>query len=227
MLNIINRFFVKMQRYVQGIPAGSANLYEKIAARFLSPIYRNITEEVCKNINEKSNMLEIGCGTGKLLIEILKKMKVKNIIGLDISSAMIKISRKNLVKNNMYELADLVLADAHKIPLRNMCINLIISTGTLHHIRKPEKMFVECNRILKNGGEAWIYEFSHDAPKSDLVKFANILKKPKYILRILSVMHGLPRQTYEKGYIKNSLAEAEVKYRIEYIGVLTKLVLMR
>jgi len=66
-------------------------------------------------------------------------MEVKNIIGLDISSAMIKISRKNLVKNNMYGLADLVLADAHKIPLRNMCINLIISTGTLYHIRKPEK----------------------------------------------------------------------------------------
>jgi len=227
MLNIINRFFVKIQRYVQDIPAGSANLYEKIAARILSSMYKNVTKEVCETINAESNILEIGCGTGKLLIEILKKIEVKNIIGLDISNAMIKISKKNLVKNNMHGLADLVLADAHKIPLRNMSINLIISTGTLHHIRKPEKMFRECNRVLKEGGEAWIYEFSHDTPKSDLVKSANILKKSKYILRILSAMHGLPRQTYEKGYIKNSLSDAEVKYRIDYIGILTKLVLIR
>jgi len=88
-------------------------------------------------------IVEVGCGTGKLLLKVAEKLKPMRIIGTDISRAMIKISKRNASESR-----DLV--------------DLILSTGTLHHIRQPQKFFNERIRVLRKNGEAWIYEFSHD-----------------------------------------------------------------
>jgi len=227
MLDTVNRLFVKLQRYVQGIPAGAAHFYEKVVTKYLEQSYKNIAEKIGQTIKEDSRILEIGCGTGKLLIEILKKMEINAIIGLDISKAMIGISRKNLVKSYMYGFTGLILADAHKIPLRDACIDLIVSTGTLHHIRKPRVLFEECARILRENGEAWIYELSHDVPRPELVNSSKKLKRWSFLLRTSATLHGIPRKAYEAGYIGEALKKAKLNYRIEYDGVITKLIISK
>jgi len=227
MFDAVNRLFIRLQRHFQGIPAGPAHFYEKVATKYLEQSYKSVAEETRQVIGGNSKILEIGCGTGRLLIEILKRTGVNAVVGLDISKAMIGISRKNLVKSDMYGLASLIIADAHKIPLRNECIDLIVSTGTLHHIRKPRVLFEECARILKEKGEAWIYELSHDVPKSELAKSVEKFKRWGFLLRTSAILHGIPRKAYEAGYIKNALKEARLNYRVEYDGVVTKLVIIK
>ncbi|RLG75853.1 MAG: hypothetical protein DRO23_02700 [Thermoprotei archaeon] len=61
-----------------------------------------------------------------------------------------------------------MLGDAHKLPFRNNSLVLIVSTGTLHHLRNLKEFFKECERALKEKGEAWLYEFSHDVKPQEL-----------------------------------------------------------
>ncbi len=221
MLDLINRLFVRAQRRIQGIPRVSANLYEKLGTKYLEPTYNYVLENLMgKTID---TVLEIGCGTGKLLLKILDVMYPRAIVGLDISRAMIEIAKKNSRKIGKYPMVDLILADAHKIPIRPRSIDLIISTGTLHHIRDPETLFREVAEVLSRDGEALIYEFSHDISKEELKQSSKRLRRPSTLLKLTATLHGLPRKEYEEGYIKEALTKVGVVYDVYYEGITTLL----
>jgi len=170
---------------------------------------------VLKEIEERSfkdfKILEVGCGAGKILQEIVSELKPRVTVGLDISRAMARITRKNMLKSSKYSSVYLIVADAHKMPIREGCFDLLVSTGTLHHIKRPDELFKECSRVLKKNGEAWIYEFSYDA---DCKGFSKRLQRPCFLLKVLAALHGLPRNTFEKGYIKEALEKSHCKNSI-------------
>lgn len=87
-------------------------------------------------------VLDAGCGTGSLIVNILEKNKVY-AVGLDILKAMIENAVKNILKHRRKQHVDLVLGDAHKLPFRNDSLDLIVSTGTLHHLRNLKEFFKE------------------------------------------------------------------------------------
>ena len=227
MLGLINRVLVKIQRKAQGIPRGAAHLYDSLATKYLEPSYNYIIQDILEENADKRVVLEIGCGTGVLLSEIAESINPIVLLGLDISPAMIKISKKNLVKNDKYSKIDLLLADAHKIPLRPRSVDLIVSTGTLHHIRDPETLFKEITIVLGNRGEAWIYEFSHDISIRELKESSKKLGRPRIFIKLAAAMHGLPRREYEKGYILEALIKAKASYKLRYNGVISILKLSR
>ena len=227
MLGLINRIFVKIQRKVQGIPRGAARLYDSLATKYLEPSYNYVVQDILEENADKRVVLEIGCGTGVLLSEIAENINPIILLGLDISPAMIRISKKNIEKEDKYLKVDLLLADAHKIPLRSKSVDLIVSTGTLHHIRDPETLFKEITTVLSNQGEAWIYEFSHDISMKELKESSKKLGRPWIFIKLAAAMHGLPRREYEKGYILEALIKAKTSYKLRYNGVITLLKLSR
>jgi len=165
---------------------------------------------------------QVGCGTGRLLRKLAAQLKPGFTVRIDISPAMIKISKGNLAPSGEQPRIQLVIADAHKTPLRGQSTDLIISTGTLHHIRRPTQLFTESTRILRRKGEAWIYEFSHDACYRAHARGLGI---PSPLTRLVAALHGLPRSTFETGYIHKALEEAHCKVTVEYEGPITKLAL--
>jgi len=223
-LDLLNRIFVRLQRLMQGIPGGPAHLYNCIVTGYLEPTYDYAVKEIKEKFSERSAIIEVGCGTGRLLSEINRKVKPKDVVGLDISHAMIGISKRNLTESGDYSKVNLIVADAHRMPIREGYFDLLVSTGTLHHIRKPEEFFRECSKILNKLGEVWIYEFSYDADCKDSSKR---IGKPCMLLRILAALHGLPRSTFEKGYIREALNKSKSKSMINYDGVATKLILQK
>jgi len=225
LLGLLNRLFVRIQRKVQGIPRGAAHLYDRIVTKYLEPSYDYIVDEVSQVSSYK--VVDIGCGPGKLLLSLAKREPTKTFVGIDISSAMARIARKNALNEGLYHLVDFVIADAHSMPIRNESIDMVLSTGTLHHIRNPEELFKELRRVLRNGGEAWVYEFSHDAPWEDIKETARASRRPTLLLKLAATLHGLPRKAFTLGYIKRSLESSNVTYYTYYRGVITKLVIKR
>ena len=48
---------------------------------------------------------------------------------------------------------------------------MVISTGMLHTIKTPARVLRECHRVLKWGGEAWIYDPARVASQIDVGRF--------------------------------------------------------
>lgn len=96
-------------------------------------------------LNNKSKILDLGCGKGFLLYEIKKILPDINIYGLDISSYAIKNSKTEIKKF-------LKIGDARKkLKFRKNFFDLLISFGVLHNFSlvELEKVFEEINRVSK------------------------------------------------------------------------------
>jgi len=205
LLNAVNSLFVRLQRWKQGIPAGSAHIYNLLATRLLEREYEYVIEEIRKAGQRLRILVEVGCGTGKLLVKVAESIDAAVAVGLDISCAMARIAKSNIAKSGVYAKINVVVGDAHRLPFREKSVDFIVSTGTLHHLRTPEVFFRECSSVLAPGGEAWIYELSHDAESEDFKKMAEVLRKPRFLVKLVLAMHGLPRREYESGILRKRL----------------------
>lgn len=102
------------------------------------------------NLPENPIILDVGCGTCKINLPIIKKLNY-TIFGLDKSLAMLKESQKkiyNLDKTPSGNL-ELINGDAITMPIASNSIDLITTVNLVHLIDNWQELFVECDRCLK------------------------------------------------------------------------------
>jgi ubiquinone/menaquinone biosynthesis C-methylase UbiE len=110
---------------------------------------------VMAEVREGFKVLEVGCGTGKTLIEFAKKVTpAGEVCGLDISPKMIGKTRKLLLCHYLWGKAHLVLGDATHCPLRDAAFDLVFNSYMLDLIDAPmiPKVLSEFRRLLKATG---------------------------------------------------------------------------
>ncbi len=109
--------------------------------------------DVAKLLGVKSSdvVVELGCGTGRILLDLLKK--TKKVTGVDFSKEMLKEAEK---KCN----AKLFLSDITKTSFKNNYFDKAISILVADHIPEISKLYKEAYRILKKGGMFLIDDFS-------------------------------------------------------------------
>lgn len=99
-------------------------------------------------IKENDTILDIGCGEGRFLNYLSNKYKNITLFGLDISDEMIRIARKERVRNTNY-----IIGESENIPLSNKSVNTIFCLNSFHHFPNPSNSFEEMKRLLKPDGE--------------------------------------------------------------------------
>jgi ubiquinone/menaquinone biosynthesis C-methylase UbiE len=65
--------------------------------------------------------------------------------------------------------------------------DLIVSTGSLHHWKKPLHVINEIYRVLKDGRQAWIYDLRRDVSENVIVKKLGEYKYGKLISLIMKL----------------------------------------
>ncbi|MHA1271107.1 MAG: class I SAM-dependent methyltransferase [Candidatus Helarchaeota archaeon] len=159
----------------EGIPFPGSLIYNYIMKRF--HIYSSMLEKISETspIPEiKGLILDLGTGPAYLPIYIVKKNPNCKVIGMDISASMIKFANQNVQKEGLSDRILLKLGDAANIPFPDNYFDFIISTGSFHHWKHPIKSFNEIYRVLKNHGQAWIYDVSNPIPKDQFIKLCQM-----------------------------------------------------
>ena len=88
-----------------------------------------LIEMICKKIiNDKKslNILDIGCGSGCLLISLLREFSKSRGVGLDISKEALNICKTNINKYNLNHRTKLIHGDMNKIKIVNK-FDIIVS----------------------------------------------------------------------------------------------------
>jgi ubiquinone/menaquinone biosynthesis C-methylase UbiE len=108
-----------------------------------------ITKLVLDKSQNKISIIDIGCGTGKLIEEIDKKVEKSNIVGLDISRSMIMNAKQKEYtgRNNI----EYICEDFLDVKLH--LFDLVIMKNFLHHTINPEEYLRKAVSILKDNGE--------------------------------------------------------------------------
>ncbi|WP_346846672.1 MerR family transcriptional regulator [uncultured Clostridium sp.] len=110
-----------------------------------------INELIKPNINDI--VLDLGCGTGKQIIELSRKIKLA--IGVDISDGMLKQAKENIENERAHNI-ELYIGTFEEpelsVDLRKKCITKIISNYALHHLTTIYKQKA-IEKMINIGGE--------------------------------------------------------------------------
>tara|TARA_B100000963_G_C22633703_1_gene676353 strand:- start:1982 stop:2644 length:663 start_codon:yes stop_codon:yes gene_type:complete len=116
--------------------------------KFIEGRWSKVAKKIIRfyKLNNKSRLLDVGCGKGYLLYEIKKILPNIRISGFDISAYAIKNSKKEIKKY-------LFKHDVkNKFPFKRNTFDLVISLGCLHNLKiyDLENSLHEISRVGKN-----------------------------------------------------------------------------
>ncbi len=169
-----NLFQTLKQLLSEGVEGYFAIKYAEFArnSEEMQNEYRRLAEKVV-SLFEGGKLLEIGPGPAYVSIEIAKRLPKVEIIGLEISDTMIEIAKKNAKEHEVSEKITLKKGDASKMPLEDSEFDFVITSGSLHHWKKPTQVVDEIYRVLRPGCRALVSDLMKDAPKEKVDDFAN------------------------------------------------------
>tara|TARA_B100001750_G_scaffold214108_1_gene197063 strand:+ start:157 stop:783 length:627 start_codon:yes stop_codon:yes gene_type:complete len=111
-----------------------------------------VTQESLSNLNF-SNVLELGCGSGKNTEWLITK--ADKLVGLDFSSRMLDLARKKISSKNV----SFICADINeKWPVNNNSFDLATINLTLEHIKMLDHIFNSLFIKLTKGGKCFVCE---------------------------------------------------------------------
>lgn len=103
-------------------------------------------------VNEKSTVLDVGCGTGFTACRIAKDYGCR-VVGIDVSEKMISRSRERARKENVA--IEFEVADATELPFEDGFFDVVIMESFLTIVAEAstiQKALHEVARVVKSGG---------------------------------------------------------------------------
>jgi len=138
------------------------------------------TKDILKSGITEGFVLEVGPGPGYLGLEWLKYTEGTTLKGLDISTDMISIARRNAKQYGLSERVEYVHSSGAEMPFVDETFDAVFTNGSIHEWSDPKNTFNEIWRVLKTGGRVFISDLRRDM--FFLIKwFLWINSKPKEI----------------------------------------------
>lgn len=208
---------MKRRVLIERIPAPLASLYEKATRLVIESYYSRVAEEIVSSFEEGA-LLDLGTGPGYLPIEILKRSPLIRCDGIDLSSRLIRMARVHAQKAGVADRLNFEVGNAAELRFEDESYDMVISTGMLHMLKDPVKVLRECYRVLKPGGEAWIYDPARVSSQLDKEKWKaslSVLERLSYLLFKLYLRIN-PPSTYGREQVEEMIAATKFKeYEIE------------
>lgn len=114
-----------------------------------TPVQQRIVDRLLSNltITPDASVLDIGCGTGRLLAHIIERAPDCSPVGLDLALAMLHKTREQTCDRAL-----LVQAEAEHLPFQGNSFDQIVSSSTFQWCDSIDLCFSEVYRCLKQGG---------------------------------------------------------------------------
>jgi SAM-dependent methyltransferase len=145
---------------IEGFSEPNSRIYELIFTRALGGLYERAADEAeaelaSRGRRDGASILDLGCGPGRLAVELALRMPEASIIGLDLSPSMIRLAglRESAGRGPRF-----MVGDAADLPFKADSFDAVVSTLSLHHWSEPAASFAEIRRVLRPGGLALVYD---------------------------------------------------------------------
>jgi ubiquinone/menaquinone biosynthesis C-methylase UbiE len=166
----------------------------------------NESKNVLLNIFEKNNqnidliknksVLDMGCGSGRFTIA-LAQLGAKMVTGIDLGKTGINVGRKISESLHLKNIKFLE-GNVTSLPFEDNSFDFVFSKGVLHHTGNLKKGLDEYHRVLKKGGNGFLYLYgSGGLFWNSRIKMREVMKliPMNYTNNILKFL-GMPSRRY-------------------------------
>jgi ubiquinone/menaquinone biosynthesis C-methylase UbiE len=120
---------------------------------FYQAIHKRLLEYV--ELPAQVNVLDLGCGTGRLLDRLATHFPNLRGTGLDLSAEMLRQARR---QNRHRPRLIYVQGNALELPFADGQFDAVFNTCTFLHYPEPERVFSEVSRVLRPGGYFYLVD---------------------------------------------------------------------
>ncbi len=144
-------------------------MFSRIAARY------DLTNRVLSGLRDRAwrralvraaaprpgeRVLDVGTGTGDLLLEFRYREPSLRLWGLDLSRGMLAVAQNKLKRSGLRGSIALVEGDALRLPFPSSAFDVVAIAFGLRNLPHPLQGLREMARVLRPGGRLLVLEFS-------------------------------------------------------------------
>ncbi len=119
------------------------------------PIQRALLQLAEEEVGHPGAILDVGCGTGKLLRSASQRFPGAKLLGVDAAIEMVKQAQKSTPDGTI----QFQQATAEELPFPDGSFDLVFSTMTFHHWQNQGRGAAEVARVLTPSGRWLLAEF--------------------------------------------------------------------
>lgn len=163
-------------------------------------------KELADTVSDENLILDIATGTAEVAIEISKKKKTADIVGIDPSEDMLKIGYQKTKSNNNISL---IQGFGENLPFKDNSFDAVTIAFGIRNMIDYTQTLKEMKRVLKSDGKVAILEFS--IPNNPVFKVPYMIYF-KYIMPSISSVFGS-----KKEYKYLSESAEQFPQRLEFV----------
>jgi ubiquinone/menaquinone biosynthesis C-methylase UbiE len=110
------------------------------------PVQRSVVAVLVRRLQASARVLDIGCGTGRLLDRIHADLPLATLVGIDRSIGMVQAARR------LRPHLEVEQGSAEAIPHPEGCFDAVVTTMSFHHWSDYTTALSEVFRVLRPGG---------------------------------------------------------------------------
>jgi ubiquinone/menaquinone biosynthesis C-methylase UbiE len=123
---------------------------------FYQAIHKRLLEYV--ELCDRAHVLDLGCGTGRLLNRLAKQFPNLQGTGLDLSKQMLRQARES---NHYHPRLIFIQGNAESLPFADNQFDAVFNTISFLHYANPERVFAEVSRVLQWQGQFYLVDWAN------------------------------------------------------------------
>lgn len=181
---------------------------------FIMRAHQSLLEEA--EVGTHSSVLDVGCGTGALLMMMGEGRYRGELFGIDVSKEMLRMSKRKMCQAGLRSKVELVQSDAESLPFRDKAFDTLMGAGILRFLPAPERALKEGFRVLKERGRYVLREFAGPDKGAREVRHLPIPLHPSFKVWRLRSDELISKLLSEAGFVDVSVFR---KGRVPHIPI--------
>lgn len=164
------------------------------------PIQRTVLQLAAEQFGQPSAIIDVGCGTGKLLRSAEATFPGAKLVGIDAAIEMVKQAQSS----NPTGTIQFHQATAEELPFPDAAFDLVFSTMSFHHWQNQGRGIAEVARVMTPGGR-WLL--------ADFIA-SGFMKRVRSLLRL----HQFPDRADLQGMLLDAGLKVVTERRVPGLG---------
>jgi len=178
-------------------------------------LYRRLAADLVAGAPRDGLLVDVGAGTGQLLAMVASRRPDLRLLAIDHAPAMLQPGFPSTHRLSGPPRPWRLVGDAAALPLADACGDLAVATFSFHTWAHPVRGLQEMRRLVKPGGQIWIYEMNREARLEQLRSLAQEEALPFLLVaagfKLLSWNHALRAADFAASFAQAGLSNWELQ----------------